>query len=67
MVDGFKVKRLRETAGLTGDEFGKKVYASQAMIAGIENGIREPGIRLLKRIADYFGTAVDDLLLKDGD
>lgn len=62
MVNGAKIKELRESNGITLLELGKAVYATEAMISYIENGIRSPSVELLKRIADYFGVSMEDLL-----
>ena len=62
MVNGRKIRELRENENLTTLEFAEKVHTSQAMISSVEIGLKKPGIELLKRIADYFGLAVDDLL-----
>lgn len=62
MVNGKKIRQMRESEELTTGELGEKVFASQSMIVFIENGIKQPGIELLKRIADYFGCTVDELL-----
>lgn len=64
MVDGSKIRDLREQAYLTQTELGKLVGADQSMIGFIEREIKRPSIELLARIADYFGVAMDDLRKK---
>ena len=42
----------REYAGLTQKELSRKTGISQANISRLENGLRNPSIALLQRIAD---------------
>ena len=65
MVNGKKIKKLREDAQLTTFELAEMVYTSQAMISSVELGIKSPSVALLKRIADKFGVIVDDLLVEE--
>lgn len=62
MVNGKKICELRNAAGMTQEELGDRAGVSYAQISQIERGIREPGIKTLKLIADTFGTSVDGLL-----
>jgi len=62
MVNGQKIKTLRESRGLTAADFGLKVGASQTMISFIELNYKSPSVDLLKRIADFLGVAMDDLI-----
>ena len=64
MVDGKKIKALRETAGLTGEQLGNDIGISQSMIAHIERGFKQPNIETLARMANVFGVTVDELLKK---
>lgn len=67
MVNGRKIRELREREGLSTVEFAEKVLVSQAMASYIETGIKQPSVAVLKRIADYFGLAVDDLLKEESE
>ena len=62
MVNGRRIRELREAAGLTMVELAEKVYVSQTEISRVEMEVRSPSVALLKRIADYFDVPVDDLL-----
>ena len=62
MVNGMKIRTLRESQGVTTKEFSEKMYIGLSTLACIENNIRNPSIGILKRIADYFGCTVDELL-----
>ena len=64
MVDGSKIRALREQADLTQTELGKIVGVEQSMIGYIEREVKRPSFELLARIADHFGVATDDLRKK---
>ena len=64
MVDGRKIKALREEAGLTGEQLGNDIGVSQSMIAHIERGFKQPNVETLVRMADVFCVTVDELLKK---
>ncbi len=67
MVNGRKIKELREEMGLNTYEFSIKVGASQSMISFVERGIKSPGVELLSRIADVFGCSLDELVEREAD
>jgi len=60
VIDGRKIRILRENAGLSTVAFAEKVTTSQSMVVQIEKGYKSPGSLLLKRIADFFGMKVDE-------
>lgn len=49
------VMKLRESMGLTQDEFAKLVHKPQSTIARIENGNANPTIKTLETIAEHSG------------
>jgi len=51
----------RESAGLSQQELAKKLGICKDYVNMIENNRRRPGFVLAKRIADFFGTTMDDL------
>ncbi len=61
MLDGLKIRRLREAAGLTEKELGDRAGVSNHMISFIERELRSPSADKLKRIADTLGVTVDEL------
>ena len=65
MLDGNKIKALREHQGLSVTELAEKVGVSHAMISLMERGFKQPGIALLKRMADWFGVTADELLKRE--
>lgn len=57
-----KLKELRKMQGLTQTELGTRVGVMKSTISMYENGIHEPDIETLKRIADILGVSLDVLL-----
>ena len=64
IVDGAKIKDLRLNSGLTLEEFGSKLSVTAPMINHIENGNKQPSVKILKMIADYFELKTDDFIIK---
>lgn len=64
MLDIKKIKSLRNEKGMTQRDLAEKVFVSQAMIQGIEVGIKKPGADLLKLLADALNVTTDDLYIK---
>lgn len=62
MINGSKIKELREYAGLTQAELGFAAGVSHAQISIIEAGKKDTHVNILVRIADRLGVTVNDLL-----
>ena len=62
MINGNKIRNLREAQNLTTDEFGEAVGISKTMVSFIERGFKQPSLPVLGRIASYFKCTVDELL-----
>lgn len=61
-----RLKTLRESKGMTQQEFANAFCVSKGTIGMWESGAREPKtLDELKRIADYFGVTTDYLLGQD--
>lgn len=56
---------LREGRALTQLEIAEGVGLSQKVVSAYERGVREPSLKNLIKIAEYFSVSIDDLLLKD--
>ena len=56
---------LRENKALTQLEIAGEVGLSQKVVSTYERGVREPSLKNLIKIAEYFSVSIDDLLLKD--
>ena len=57
-----RLKELRKAKGLTQSELAKVIGYSSLSYARYEKGEREPDIRTLCELADYFNVSVDYLL-----
>ena len=56
------IKALRKRHGVTQQQLAAAIGVRQCAISSYERGTRRPDILLLKRIADYFGVTVDELI-----
>ncbi|NFO72264.1 helix-turn-helix transcriptional regulator, partial [Clostridium botulinum] len=64
MVFKDRLKGLREDRDLTQDQIANILKITRSAVANYENGIREPDISLLVKIADYFNISLDYLLCR---
>jgi transcriptional regulator with XRE-family HTH domain len=62
MTIGQKIKALRLANGRSQKEFAKMISSSPQAISKWENGKNMPDISMLPKIADIFGTSIDELL-----
>lgn len=65
MNTGERIKQARKNAGLSQKELGKKLGISPVMISQYENGIRNPKLESLQKIADALNVLMSDLLTFD--
>ena len=56
------IKRLRNTHGLTQAELGKIAGVSDKAISTWENGLAEPRMGAVQKIADYFGIKKSEII-----
>lgn len=59
-----RLKLLRQETGLSQQDFAKQVGLSKSSVNMYERGEREPGLKTLEAIADYFNVDMDYLLGK---
>ena len=64
--NGDRIRQAREMAALTQSELARRVDVSQAMIAHIENGLKQPSVELAEAIARETGVAMDFLQRPSG-
>ena len=57
-----RLKELRKQKGISQLKLAMELNTNQNTISRYETGEREPGIKELIRIADYFNVSVDYLL-----
>lgn len=57
-----RLKQVRLSKGLNQTELAEALNLSQAAISGYETGKYDPGMKIWKQIADFFGVSVDYLI-----
>ena len=62
---GTNIRQRRQAAGMSQEELAKRVYVVRQTVLNWEHGKTMPDLESLKRLADVFGTTVDDLLGSD--
>lgn len=56
------IRSLRKSAGLTMKQFGSLMGVSESAISLYETGKNEPDIKMLIKMAEYFGVTIDTLV-----
>ena len=56
-----RVRELRSAAGLTQQQLAERVHVSSRTIISLEKGQYNPSLLLAYRIAELFGTTIEDL------
>jgi uncharacterized protein len=62
VVDGPKIRQIRDRAGLTQTQFAKDVDTTPANLCRIEAGAQQPSLQLRERILARLGIALDDVV-----
>lgn len=62
-----RLKELRQELNLTQRELAKILSISPTCYAGYEQGYRQPDLKTLKKIANFFNVSTDFLLGKEDD
>ena len=56
---GLNVARIRDERGFSQDKLAEKADLDRTYLSGIERGVRNPGIKVVIRIARALGVTVD--------
>ena len=64
MINGEKIRELMKEKGILGKTLAIKVGVSEPMISFILDGLREPSVSVLVRIATELNSTVDELVNK---
>lgn len=64
---GRKLKDVRLKTGLSQKAFAERIGTTQQNISNYENGLTEPSLNCLERIASEFSVSLDGLLLGKND
>lgn len=59
------LKFLREQMGIGQDEMAKQLNVSRSAVGNWEKGRRNPDIKTIVQLAEYFDISLDNLVLKD--
>ncbi len=59
------IKLLRKRKGRTQEEVSNFLKMKRSTYSGYENGVAEPGIEILVKLAEYYGVAMDTLIKVD--
>lgn len=65
IIFGQRLKELREEAGLSMLQLAKEIGVSDAAVCKWENGLAEPKVSYLVRLADFFDCTIDYLTGKE--
>jgi transcriptional regulator with XRE-family HTH domain len=61
---GDRIRRLRKRSGMTQMELAEMLGVNRSYLSQVEAGKRDPGLRLVKSIADGLHTSMSKLLSK---
>ncbi len=59
-----RIKELREEAKISQAELASMLGVTQQALSNYENGLREPDLDTINKIANYFGVSIDYLLCR---
>ena len=60
-----KIKKLRKNRDLTQIELARDLEITNDYLSAIERGVKTPGFKLSKKIADYFESTVDEIFFNN--
>lgn len=67
MIDGKKLRALREARGMTQEQLASAVGVARPIITRAETGAKELSLAVAAAVARELGCKVDDLLWHDDD
>lgn len=59
---GYLVKHMREKAGMNQSQLAKKIGISQSHLSEIENGTKNPSIKVLEKLTEELGFSADEFI-----
>ena len=62
MMNNEKLKKVLEERSIEQQELAQAVGVSQAFMSYVINGLKDPSVAVLKRMADYLKMSVDELI-----
>lgn len=58
----YKIKQMREKQGLTQKDLANRSKVNRCYLSELENGHRNPTLKILQKLANALGCEVKDLL-----
>lgn len=65
MIDGRKLRELREAAGLTQEQLAEAVGVARPLITRAETGAKELSLAVAAAVARELGCKIDDFVRKE--
>ena len=65
MFNGAKLLQTIESRSIPRKDLAEEVGVSEMALSYYIRGVKQPSLETAKRIADYLGITVDDLLVKE--
>ena len=62
-----RLEELRKERGIKQEELAEALEVSRQTIGSLENGRYNPSILLAFRVADFFGLAIEDIFIYEGE
>ena len=62
-----RLEQLRKQRGISQEELADALQVSRQTVGSLENGRYNPSILLAFKIARYFGMAIEDIFLYEGE
>jgi len=62
-----RLEELRRARGIRQEELAQALRVSRQTIGSLENGRYNPSILLAFRVADFFGLAIEDIFIYEGE
>jgi len=61
-MNGKKIKHILIDKNISQLELAQAAGVSQAFMSYVLKGLKEPSLKVIKRMADYLGVTVDEIL-----
>lgn len=65
-IIGDRLYNLRMKSNLTISELNKRTDISEGYLSDMENGTKQPSIKMLTTICDFFGITISEFFVDDG-
>jgi transcriptional regulator with XRE-family HTH domain len=59
---GQNLKRIRTQKGISQGDISRKLDMDRGYISRLENGMKNPTLSTIQKIADFLGVGIDDLI-----